>query len=276
MSSIKKCVAIHDLSGVGRCSLTVAMPVLSVMGVSTCVLPAAYLSTHTAYPGFTFFDLTDMLRPSIAHWKELGLEMDAVYSGFLGSQEQMNIVAECIETFRRPGLLAVIDPVMGDHGKPYKTYTPEMCAAMRGLIEKADIITPNFTEASLLLGRDYNDAPTDKDGVYEWMDALSNGKRSVVITGVRPEEDRVGCAYLDIKTGQRDILYFPFVGQQYHGTGDLFASVFVGSLLNGKDMPQAVTRAATFVHDCAKLTWAEKTSSHEGVRFEALLGRLGQ
>ncbi len=277
MFPLKKCIAVHDLSGIGRCSLTVVMPVLGAMGVTCYVLPAAYLSTHTGYPGFTFHDMTNVLRPALSHWKSLDVDVDAVYSGFLGSVEQMDIVAECIETFRRPGFQAIVDPVMGDHGKPYKTYTPEMCARMKSLIEHADIITPNFTECCLLLGKDYADVPRDEDGVRAWLRALSgDGKRAVVITGVRLAtlgDAVVSCAYLT-KEGEIGFISYPFSGGEYHGTGDLFSSVLTGCLLQGNTLSDAVSRAAGFVQLCAAYTFEKNTSFHEGVHFESLLGHI--
>ena len=162
------CVAaIHDMSGFGRCSLTVAIPILSAMGVQCCPLPTAFLSTHTGgFEGFTFLDMTDEMPKAARHWKSLGLHFSAVYSGFLGSARQITIVADIIRDFRGDGVV-VVDPVMGDGGAVYRTYTPEMCAGMTHLAEQADVITPNLTEAALLLGIPYEKLPTGEAGCWK-------------------------------------------------------------------------------------------------------------
>ena len=160
--------AIHDMSGFGRCSLTVAIPVLSAMGVQCCPLPTAYLSTHTGgFTGYTFLDMTDELPKTAAHWAELGIHFDAVYTGFMGSEAQMDLAADFVRAFRRDrSTIFICDPVMGDHGKIYKTYTPAMCAGMTRLAELADVIVPNLTEAAVLLGEDHSfGALTDRKSV---------------------------------------------------------------------------------------------------------------
>ena len=175
MTATPKVAAIHDISGFGRCSLTVALPILSVMGVQCAVLPTAYLSTHTAFPDFTFLDLTEEMKKTMDHWQTLGLRFDAVYSGFLGCTEQIGVVEDFIRRFRKDNALAVVDPVMGDNGVRYVTYTDEMCEATCRLTEKADVITPNLTEAAFLLGEDYETLPRDKAGYEELCRALSGG-----------------------------------------------------------------------------------------------------
>ena len=274
MQPIKRVAAIHDLSGYGRCSLSVALPVLSAMGAQCCALPAAYLSSNTAFEGFTFHDMTDQMTPALRHWKALGLRFDAIYSGFLGSAEQMELVRLAKELF--PEARLVVDPVMGDHGVPYKTYTPEMCANMAALAARADLIVPNLTEAAIILGRDYASAPKTETDAYEWMDALSSlggpSGGSVVMTGLSLREGDVGVGWLDAQS--RGVIQHPFVGQEYHGTGDLFASVMLGYLLRDLPLSEAADKAARFIGACAGLTFEEQTAQGEGVRFEALLGRL--
>ena len=162
MTKTPRVAAIHDMSGFGRCSLTVAIPVLSAMGVQCCPLPTAFLSTHTGgFQGFTFLDMTEEMPRVAEHWKSLGLTFSAIYSGFLGSERQIGIVADFIREFRTPGTVVVVDPVMGDDGQAYQTYTPAMCGGMARLAELADVITPNATEAAFLLGLDYRELPTD-------------------------------------------------------------------------------------------------------------------
>ncbi|MBR6673303.1 MAG: bifunctional hydroxymethylpyrimidine kinase/phosphomethylpyrimidine kinase, partial [Mailhella sp.] len=154
---ILRVAAIHDLSGFGRASLTVAIPILATMGIQVCPLPTAVLSSQTGggMTGFTFLDLTDQMGPMMDHWASLGLKFDAVYSGFLGSPDQSELAIRCIREFRAPGGIAVVDPVLGDNGQLDPTQTPEMVEAMRRLVREADIITPNFTEASFLLDQPY-------------------------------------------------------------------------------------------------------------------------
>ena len=174
--------AIHDISGFGRCSLTVALPILSAMGIQCCPLLTASLSTHTGgFEGFTFLDMTDEMPKVAAHWKQLGLSFQALYSGFLGSERQIGIVEDFIRDFRAPGTTVVVDPVMGDHGKVYQTYTPAMCAGTAHLAAQADVITPNLTEAALLLDIPYEALPSGEDGYREIVERLSlDGTRSVV------------------------------------------------------------------------------------------------
>lgn len=271
--------AIHDLSGFGRCSLTVAIPVLSAMGVQCCPMPTACFSTHTGgFTGYSFLDLTDELPRIAAHWAELELHFDAVYSGFMGSGAQMDIVADFVRTFRRDGsTVFVCDPVMGDHGKIYKTYTAEMCAGMTELAKRADVITPNLTEAAVLLGEDYSFTAQRRDeaGCRETVERLSmDGARSVVLTGVSLEKGRIGACLFDRMSGRTEFVFDAFVGKEFHGTGDLFTSVLTGALVRGKPLREAVRLAEAFVRACAEHTMPQHIPSREGVDFEPLLWRL--
>lgn len=269
--------AIHDISGFGRCSLTVVLPVLGAMGAQCCPLPTAYLSAQTAFPKSdraVFLDMTDQLERTGNHWQELGAEFDAIYSGFLGSETQIGLIGELIRRFRRENTLVLVDPVMGDWGKPYRTYTPELCRRMGELAEHADVITPNLTETAILLGEDYDPAP-DEDTVRRWLERLSlKGTRSVVITGVHRAEGLVGAACFDRDGGK---VSFPAAEQEpgeYAGTGDLFASVMLGALLRGGDLHSAAELAVQFVKQCAAFTNALGGDRREGVMFEALLKEL--
>ena len=271
--------AIHDLSGFGRCSLTIIMPTLSAMGVQCCPLPTAYLSTHTGgFEGNTFLDLTDQMGQAAAHWRALGLTFDALYTGFMGSCPQIGLAADFIQTFKRPENLAVVDPVMGDHGRTYRTYTPEMCEAMAVLAGQADVITPNRTEAALLLGVDYETVRLDREeDCRRWAQALSqDGGRSVVLTGVSLEPETVGAVCFDRAAGRTEIVSAPLVPGQFHGTGDLFASVLTGGLVRGKSLTEAVRLAADFTGQCARRTLEQDLPRREGIDFEPLLWRLGQ
>lgn len=272
--------AIHDLSGFGRCSLTIVMPTLSAMGVQCCPLPTAYLSTHTGgFTGNTFLDLTDQMAPVAGHWRQLGLTFDAVYTGFMGSPEQIGLTAGFLASFcGEGGALAVVDPVMGDHGRPYRTYTPRMCRAMGELAARADVIVPNATEAALLLGVDWTRIRLDRaEECCQWARKLSlDGRRSVVLTGVSPAPDAVGAACFDRDTGAAELVSAPMAQGQFHGTGDLFASVLTGGLVRGMSLVRSAQLAADFTSRCAARTGAQELPRREGVDFEPLLWRLGQ
>ena len=274
--STPRVAAIHDMSGFGRCSLTVAIPILSAMGIQCCPLPTAFLSTHTGgFEGFTFLDMTDELPKVAAHWKSLGLGFQAVYSGFLGSERQIAIVEDFLREFRGPDTLAVIDPVMGDHGTVYQTYTPAMCAGMARLAELADVITPNLTEAALLLDIPYGELPVGEAGCREIVERLSlDGRRSVVLTGASTAPALTGAMCFDARTGQTEAVQTQRVPQEFHGTGDVFASVLTGALVQGATLPDAARQAVDFVRACAERTARAGIPMREGVEFEPLLGLL--
>ncbi|MET0018056.1 pyridoxamine kinase [Oscillibacter sp.] len=270
--STPRIAAIHDLSGFGRCSLTVALPILSAMGAQCCPLPTAFLSTHTGgFQGFTFLDMIDEMPKVAAHWKSLNLKFDAIYSGFLGSARQIGVVEEFFYDFRQPNTLTVVDPVMGDHGEVYKTYTPAMCDGMARLARLADVITPNLTEAALLLGLPLNALPSPR----ETVERLSlDGKRSVVLTGVSMSPGMTGAMCFDAKTGRAEAVQTDFIAHEFHGTGDVFASVLTGALVQGRKLNDAAMLAAKFVRACAERTAAADLPMREGVEFEPLLGYL--
>lgn len=278
MNHIPKAAVIHDLSGLGRCSLTVVLPVLSAMGIQCCPLPTAVLSAHTAFPPSdkaSFRDLTDEVERSIGHWEELGASFGAVYSGFLGSPRQIGLLRQFISKVRKEDTIVLVDPVMGDHGKPYRTYTPEMCTLMRGLADEADIITPNLTEAALLLGEDYRSIPQTKSGTGEWLRRLSlDGRRSVVLTGVGFTPGAVGAGCYDSAGGTVRFAMARLEAGQYSGTGDLFASVTLGALLGGEALDAAAAKAVDFVRQCVACTVAAGSPVLDGVQFEPLLRDL--
>lgn len=278
MNKIPRVAAAHDMSGLGRCSLTVILPVLSVMGAQCCPLQTAYLSAHTAFPVSSeaaFCDLTGAMRQTIRYWAELGTEFDAIYSGFLGSAEQISILEECIDTFRTKKTLVLVDPVMGDHGTIYRTYTPEMCRRMCRLAKKADLITPNLTEAAILLGEEYENAPRDEAAYRDWLTRLSlQGGRSVVITGASLKPGMVGAASLCRETGEITFAMDREEEGEFSGTGDLFAAVLLGTLLRGEKLPDAAARAVRFVRHCAVHTLELGTPLLDGVQFENLLNEL--
>ncbi len=274
--STPRVAAIHDMSGFGRCSLTVAIPILSAMGVQCCPLPTAFLSTHTGgFEGFTFLDMTGEMPKVAAHWKSLGLDFQAIYSGFLGSERQIGMVEDFIRDFRAPGTIAVVDPVMGDHGKVYQTYTPAMCAGTAHLAEQADVITPNLTEAALLLGVSYEALPSGGDGCREIVERLSlGGRRSVVLTGASTAPELTGAMCYDARTGRTEAVQTRRVPRVFYGTGDVFTSVLTGALVKGKSLTDAAGEAVEFVRACAERTARIQLPLREGVDFEPLLGLL--
>lgn len=271
--STPRIAAIHDLSCFGRCSLTIALPVLSAMGCQCCPLPTALLSAHTGFPGNTFLDLTAEMGRIADHWTAMDLQFDAIYSGFLGSADQVDTVARFFNTFKKSSTAVIVDPVMGDHGTAYRTCTPELCRGMRVLAENSDVITPNLTEAALLLDRPYEEIR--QANAYEVVRRLSlGGRRSVVLTGYSSEPGQTGTLCFDRDSGESKAVQTPREPQDFSGTGDLFASVLAGGVARGVPLFQAAQAAADFVRDCIARTLAEGLTEQDGVDFEPLLGQL--
>lgn len=275
--ALKRIIAVHDLSGYGRCSLSVVLPTLAAMGVRACALPTAYLSGHTGFPATgqeVFLDLTPQMPGTLAHWKALDAQFDGFYSGFLGSAAQIDILRDCLHALRRPGFLALIDPVMGDHGHPYRTCTPELCGKMAQLAQLADVITPNLTEAALLLGKPYDPSPSFQTA-SEWLERLSlDGRRSVILTGLSFEAGYLGAGCLDPREGRPHFAQAPMAQGRFAGTGDLFASVALGKLLSGQSLALASAAAVNFVSRAAHATLSAGDDPVEGADFELLLGLL--
>lgn len=279
-SLVKKVAAIHDLSGYGRASLTTIIPILSNMKVQVCPVPTAILSTHTGgFEGYSFIDLTDYMQEHINHWKKLELEFDCIYSGFLGSPKQIEIVADFIDFFGKKAKFTVVDPVMGDNGKLYSTMGNEMVVGMRKLIKNADIITPNFTEVIYLLGKEYKENIT-LDKVKEYLKELANmGPKIVIATSVPDEESNK----LDRKTSvvaydrENDVFWrvsCRYIPASYPGTGDAYTSVVIGSLLQGDSLPIAIERGVQFITQCIMASYGFKYPKKEGVLLEKMLDVL--
>lgn len=271
------CAAIQDLSGAGKCSLTVALPVLSVCGVETSVLPTAVLSTHTG--GFTDVvnhDMTDEMLPIAERWAREGFRFSALYSGFLGSAKQIDIVERIFDMLKREDTLIMVDPVMGDGGRLYRTYTEEMANGMARLCAKADIIVPNMTEAARLLGTEYREIPHDKQEIEDILRGLcAIGAKRAVLTGVSFDGEAVGCASYDSEAGEYSFCFLPRIEGSFHGTGDLFASALLGGLLNGKALSEACLLATEFTHRCIKTTAERAADRRFGAKFEEHLPWLG-
>ena len=262
--------AIHDLSGFGRCSLTVIMPILSSMGIQVCPVPTAILSTHTGgFSDMVFKDLSDYIDPCYEHYKSLGIEFDAVYSGFLASSAQIDC---CLKFFRGfPDALKIVDPVMGDNGKPYKTYTKELCKRMSELVGIADIITPNLTEAAILLGEEFPEANIlPLKNAQNWLIRLCEKARISVITGVVVDGKHCNIG-LDRDCGILKKIDYYNVPAHYPGTGDIFASVLTGAILAGADLETAIKQATDFARSAVKITYDLKGEPRNGVMFEQLL-----
>ena len=270
--------AIHDLSGFGRTSLAVAIPILSCMGVQVCALPTAVLSSETgAFDDFVFVDLTHSMAGFLDHWDRLGAKFDAVYSGFLGSPAQVDLVARCMENNLHPHGFAVVDPVLGDNGRLDPTMTMDMVERMRWLITRAHCITPNLTEAALLLGEDYPGDGMPVAVLKEWLLRLAcMGPEKIVITSAplgRSKANTAVAAY-DRKRDmfwQVDCEYIPAF---YSGTGDTFASVVTGSLLQGDSLPIAIDRAAQFVTLGIRATFGHDLPARNGILLERVLHTL--
>ncbi|MBQ3379468.1 MAG: pyridoxamine kinase [Clostridia bacterium] len=280
MERQKRAAAIHDISGFGRCSLTVALPIISAAGVETSVIPTAVLSTHTGgLSGYTYRDLTEDLKPFADHWKSLGLTFDAIYSGFLGSFRQLDIVSEIFDELRCDDTLILVDPVMADHGEMYKVFSRNFVAGMRGLCKKADIITPNITEACFMLDMPYKKPPHDEKFIGDIMRGLlSLGVKAAVLTGVSFDRDTLGAACIEAGSTEMHYVCRDRVEGFYHGTGDVFASVLLAALLRAKSLPEAADIAVGFTADSIKRTKAAGTDVRFGVNFEAglyeLMGKL--
>lgn len=275
--SVKRVAAIHDLSGFGRASLSAIIPVLSTMKAQVCPVPTAILSTHTGgFEDFSFVDLTDSMESYIAHWEKLKVEFDCIYSGFLGSTRQIDIVSKFIDIFGNDKNLKVVDPVMADNGELYATMSNEMIEHMKRLIQKADIITPNFTEAAYLLNEEYTE-DVSEDTIKKWLVKLSDmGPKIVIITSVPDGKVSKNTSVIAYdkqcnKFWKVSCLYIPAF---FPGTGDVFTSVLVGSLLQGDSLPIALDRSVQFITLAIRASYGFDYPQREGVLLERVLENL--
>ena len=274
----KRILAIHDISCVGRCSLTVALPILCSAGFDTSVLPTAVLSTHTGeFKNYTYRDLTDDIVPITNHWKELGLEFDALYTGYLGSYKQIDLIADVFEKFKLNSNIIMVDPVMGDNGRLYSAYTHEMAKGMKKLCEKCDILVPNLTEAAFILGEEFKGGCHDAPYIESILNKLSQtGAKIIVLTGVSFEEQKIGAAGLDSSTGK---IHYSFCGRipgHFHGTGDIFASVLLAALMKGRKIDDAIKTSVGFTHKCIAFSEELQQEKRYGVCFEKALPFLAE
>ncbi len=271
--SQKRIAAIHDISGLGKCSLTVALPLCSAAGIETSVIPTAVLSTHTGgFTDYTFRDLTDDIMPIAEHWNTLGLEFSAVYTGYLGSARQIDIVAKAIELIKNDGTLVICDPAMADNGSLYKGFEPDFPRKMLSLCKKADVIVPNITEAVLMLNERFKEGPYTKEYIEDLVQRLHNKTgAAVVLTGVYFDDKRLGAACFDGK--QISYAMQEKLPSLYHGTGDVFASVLTSALVGGRNLLPATEIAVKFTWDCIKYTM-ENENYRYGVNFESQIPNL--
>ncbi len=273
---IPRIAAVHDLCGYGKCSLGVAIPVLSAAGCDVCPVPTGLFSSHTAFPGWYMHDTTDILADYLNAWKGIGVEIDAVYSGFLGAPEQVDIIRDIYATY--PNALRVVDPVMADHGKVYPTYTPELCQAMADLASDADILTPNLTEAAIILGEPIGEAwggvnISDDEARRIAKALLEKGAKNVILKGIQRGDGLIR----NFVMGQDyDIFEVnnEFLNYMLHGTGDLYASALLAAIMAGRTIAEAVDFAGTLTHDAMIVSSKQPNFRDRGVSFEPLLGRV--
>lgn len=270
MKKQKRVAAIHDISGIGKCSLTAAIPVISAAGIEAAAMPTAVLSTHTGnIKGYTYRDLTSDLTPIAMHWKSLGITFDGIYSGFLGSVEQVDIVCDFIDMFRTEDTVVIVDPAMADGGKMYTTFDKLFAKEMLLLCRKADIIVPNITEAVFLLDEDYREPPYSKEYIENLLKSLSLlGPEMVILTGVAFDDNEIGCA---VYCRDADEVFYSFSKKYpgiYYGTGDLFASALTGAYLNGKSIFESAEIALEFTNSAIERTFEAGTDTRFGVNFE--------
>lgn len=277
---IPRIAAVHDLCGYGKCSLSVAIPVLSAAGCDVCSVPTGLFSSHTGYSGFYMHDTTDILTDYVNAWKGIDVGIDAVYSGFLGAPEQVDIIRDLYELY--PNAIRMVDPVMADHGKIYLTYTPELCDAMVSLAKDADILTPNLTEAAIILGEPIGDdwAGTDiTDEVAEDMvrRLLDLGAKNVVLKGIqRKGEDVIRNFVGGVNMEEIIEVKNTFIPYMLHGTGDVYASCVLAAIMAGRSLVEGVAFAGSFIEDAVKLSTKQPDFEQRGVSFELLLGRVSQ
>ena len=274
-NTIQKIAAVHDLSGYGRCSLSVVMPVLSSMGMQVCPMPTAVLSTHTGgFDGYTFVDLTDTMTDYYKHWRSLNIQFDCIYSGFLGSSKQVDIISDMIDTFADTKPLVVVDPAFADDGALYSTFHMAFVPHMKRLVSKAHTITPNITEAAFLLGRNLPEKLSASEA-RSWLDALADlGPQTVIITSAPLEGSKSSVIAYERATGNYCHLACEYIPAEYPGTGDTFASVLTGALLQKNDVGTAITRAVNFVSDCIRATFEAGCTPRDGVLLEKYLHTL--
>ena len=271
---MKRILTIQDISCVGKCSLTVALPIISAMGVEAAVIPTAVLSAHTVFWNFTYKDMSDQILPICDHWQAEGITFDGIYTGYLGSFEQIDMMADVFDTFGTAENLILVDPVMADHGKLYPTFDEAFAAKMATLCAKAGIIVPNITEACFMTGTEYRET-YDEAYVKELLLKLSKlGAKVSILTGVSLEEGKTGVMGYETATEEFSYYSHEKLPHSYHGTGDIFSSTCMGALMTGKTWQEAVKVAADYTAECIRLTIADPQHRFYGVNFEQAIPYL--
>lgn len=268
----KKIAAINDFSGFGKCSLAVELPIISALKVQCCPIPTSIFSNHTGFPSFYFDDYTEHMNAYIHEWEKLNLEFNGICTGFLGSARQIEIVENFIHTFKKSNTVVIVDPVMGDYGKIYSTYTDETCSKMRTLVQQADIVTPNLTEACILADLEYHENWSRKD-LEKLAEQISKmGPAKVVITGITQGQFVANYCYEKGREGY--LIRTVKVGTQRSGTGDIFASIIAADAVNGVNFHESVRKASTFIKKCIMKSIELDIPLTDGVCFEELLTTL--
>ncbi len=271
----KRILTIQDISCVGQCSLTVALPIISACGIECAILPSAVLSTHTGgFTNFTFRDLTEDIPAIRKHWEDENIKFDAVYTGYLGSVKQMDYVSEIMKSLLNEGGLKIVDPAMADNGKLYTGFDMDFVKAMAGLCTKADIILPNITEAAFMTDSECILENHNEDYINDLIKKLSAfGNKKIVLKGIRFDNEKLGIAIYDNEKQSCKYYFNKRLDKSSHGTGDCFASAFCGTLAQGKSVYEAVKTAAEFVYKCIEYTMPDDTHWY-GVKFEKALPML--
>lgn len=265
---MKRLVTIQDISCVGKCSLTVALPIISAMGVETAVIPTAVLSTHTMFNNFTFRDLSNDIPKIAKHWKEENINFEAIYTGYLGSIEQIDMLKEFFKEFKTDDNFIFIDPVMGDNGKLYTGFDQKFALEMKGLCKMADIVVPNLTEASYMLEREYKEKYTENE-IKDILIELTNlGPKQAILTGVSFKDNELGVMSYNKETKEYFTYFREKIPVKYHGTGDVFSSTLVGAILNNNSLEKSLKIAVDYVWETILDTYKEKKENAYGVNFE--------
>lgn len=271
---MKRVLTIQDISCLGKCSLTIALPVISALGAETVILPTAVLSTHTMFKNFTCKDLSDQIGPIAAHWKSEGVAFDAIYTGYLGTVEQIDQIKELFRSFRNESNVIIVDPVMADNGKLYPAFDMDYVKKNAELCAEADIIVPNITEAALMTGMEYREE-YDEAYVKELLAGLNElGAGISVLTGVSLEKGKTGVMGYERETGEYYVYQNRRIDASYHGTGDLFSSTCVGEILKGRDWRDAMRIAADYTAHTIEVTLQNPDKPWYGVDFETTIPEL--
>ena len=270
----KKIAVINDLAGYGKCALTISLPIISSMKIACCPVPTSIFSNHTGFPNFYFKDLTEDMIPYIENWKKLNVSFDGIISGYLGSEQQMEIVADFIREFKKKDTCIIIDPVMGDHGKTYSAYTSGMCLKMKELVKYADVLTPNITEACILTDTPYKNSWQRKEIIEIAHKLSSSGPSKVVITGIGQKTYITNLCY--VKNEAPVFISTHKIGTGRHGTGDIFTSMIAADAVNGVEFRKSVRKAAHFIKKCIQHSIELGVPEPEGVVFEDLLYLLNK